>query len=179
MRRSTLAASLAALLLALEGAEASATPDVPHSRVALAPPATASPRTQPSDESGSLQPSLGQALSMTLSATIDAKGLHVHVDVVNRTDATVVATFPSAAQVAFLVYRNGAEVWNSTSSKMFAQVETSLTFQPHVVRSFSDVWPGYAAAGAGSYTVRAQILTEPRLLSSPVSAGTLPAPAST
>jgi hypothetical protein len=144
-------------------------------------PATNAPSPQVSltDEGGPLQPSLGQALRLTASSSVDGAGLHVRVDIANRTGTPLVATFASGAHVAFLVFRNGAEVWDSSAGKMFIQAETTLTFEPHATLSFSDVWPGFAAAGPGSYELRAKLLTETPLLSSPVSLGTLPAPTST
>ncbi len=144
---------------------------------AVAP--TPSPQVSLSDDGGALQPSLGQALRLTPSGSVDAAGLHVRVEVTNRTSEPVVANFASGAQIAFVVFRNGTEVWDSTAGKMFIQSETSLTFEAHASRSFSDLWSGFAAAGAGRYALRAKLLTDTPIVSSPVSLGVLPAPAST
>ena len=50
----------------------------------------------------------------------------------------------------------------------------SLTFEPHASKSFSDLWTGFAAAGAGRYALRAKLLTSAPIVSSPVSLGVLP-----
>ena len=140
--------------------------------------ATPAPQVSLSGEGGALQPSLGQALRLTPSGSVDAAGLHVRVDIANRTSEAVVANFASGAQIAFIVFRNGTEVWDSTAGKMFVQAETTLTFEPHASKSFSDLWAGFGAAGAGRYALRAKLLTETPLVSSPVSLGVLPVPAS-
>lgn len=146
---------------------------------AASPSVSPSPQGSLSDDPSSLAPSLGQALLLSPSGSVDSAGLHVRVDITNRTASPVVATFASAAQVAFLVLRNGTEVWDSSAGKMYAQAETTLNFEPHAVRSFSDVWTGFVSAGAGRYELRAKLLTESPLLSSPVSLDVFPVPAST
>lgn len=148
-------------------------------RASASPLASPSPQVSLSDDGGSLRPSLGQALVLTPSGSVDSAGLHVRVDIANKTTSPVVATFASSAQVAFLVLRNGTEVWDSTAGQMYAQAETTLNFEPHSVRSFSGLWTGLASAGAGRYELRAKLLTDSPLLSSPVSLGVFPAPIST
>jgi hypothetical protein len=146
------------------------------------PPAgpTPAPKVSLSSDGADLPPSLGQALQLVPSGSIDAAGLHVRVDIANETDQPVVATFASSAQIAFVVLRNGAEVWDSTAGKMFAQAETSLTFEPRSTRSFTDLWAGFTSAGAGRYSLRAKLLTAIPLVSSPVSLGVIaPLPSST
>jgi hypothetical protein len=143
------------------------------------PVAAPSPQASLSDDGSSLQPSLGQALLLTPSGSVDATGLHVRVDIANRSASPVVATFATGAQVAFLVFRNGTEVWNSTAGHMFTQAVTTLHFEPHSTQSFSDVWTGFAGAGPGRYELRAKLLTEAPLLSSPISLDVFPAPTST
>jgi Intracellular proteinase inhibitor len=151
----------------------------PSPRASPSPLASPSPQVSLSDDGGSLRPSLGQALVLTPSGSVDSAGLHVRVDIANKTASPVVATFASSAQVAFLVLRNGTEVWDSTAGQMYAQAETTLNFEPHSVRSFSGLWTGFASAGAGRYELRAKLLTDSPLLSSPVSLGVFPAPTST
>jgi hypothetical protein len=146
---------------------------------APSPPASPSPQVSLTDDGGSLRPSLGQALLLTPSGSVDAAGLHVRVEIANRSASPVVANFATSAHVAFVVLRNGTEVWDSTAGKMYAQAETSLTFEPHSVQSFSDVWTSFASAGAGRYELRAKLLTDTPLLSSPVSLGVFPATSST
>ena len=90
---------------------------------AVPQPPAPSPQVSLSDEGGALQPSLGQALRLTPFGSVDAAGLHVRVDVANRSSQPVVANFASGAQIAFVVFRNGTEVWNSTAGKMFVQSE--------------------------------------------------------
>ncbi|HMD02128.1 MAG TPA: BsuPI-related putative proteinase inhibitor, partial [Candidatus Baltobacteraceae bacterium] len=146
------------------------------------PPVISTPSPQVSLSSvggGSLQPSLGQSLALVPSGTIDAAGLHVRVEVANNTGAAVVATFPTSAQIAFAVSRNGDEVWNSTAGHMYAQVVTTVTFEAHASKTYSDVWPGFAKAGPGRYALRATLLTQTPLVSPPVSLGvSAPSPTS-
>jgi hypothetical protein len=131
--------------------------------------ASPSPSTAPNAAED--QPTPAQALSVTSSATLDDAGLHMKATFVNTTEAPYVLSFPSGAQVAFVVSRNGNQAFDSLAGKRVVATATSLNFAPHETKTFSDLWPGYASAGPGRYTLRVRLMTTQPLDFPPVSIG--------
>ena len=132
-------------------------------------------------DSDEVLPSPAQALSFVPTATVDAAGLHAKVDIVNRTGRPYSVAFPGGTQVAFIVSRNGSEVWNSASGEPPAAAST-LTLGPRETKSESVDWPAFAKAPAGRYTLRVRLLTAAPLDSAPISLGVAtpaPSPAAT
>lgn len=106
-----------------------------------------------------LVPSPARALALTPTATVDATGLHAHLEVFNVTEQPYPLTFTSGAQVAFIVFKDGTQVWSSLTGKRFTQSLVHLTLASHESRVFSAEWPGFSRAGPGRYTLRARLLT--------------------
>jgi hypothetical protein len=145
----------------------------PDASVSLASPAPSATPNPAEDE-----PTPAQALSVMPSATIDDAGLHLKVNVANTTSAPYVVNFPSGAQIAFVVTRNGNLAYDSLAGKTIVTTPTTLTFAPNETKTFSGLWPGYASAGAGRYTLRVRLMTTQPLDFPPVSIGVAsPAPA--
>lgn len=135
--------------------------------------ATAAAEAADSDE---VLPSPAQALSFVPTATVDAAGLHAKVDIVNRTGKPYTVAFPGGTHVAFVVSRNGNEVWNSAAGEPAAPAST-LTLGPRQTKSESADWPAFAKAPAGRYTLRVRLMTAAPLDSAPISLGVAtPAP---
>jgi hypothetical protein len=131
-------------------------------------------------ETEDVLPSPAQALTFVPSATSDATGLHAKVDIVNKTGKPYALAFPGGTQVAFVVERNGTEVWNSSTGKPSTPA-TTLTFGPHETKTETVDWPAFAKRPAGRYTLRVRLLTAAPLDSAPVSLGVAtpaPSPAS-
>ncbi len=141
------------------------------------PPAPARTEAAESDE---VLPSPAQALTFVPTATFDATGLHAKVDITNLTARPYSLSFPGGTQIAFVVERNGAEVWNSAASAPPSAAGT-LRFDPHETKTETVDWPGFAKRAPGRYTLRVRLLTAPPLDSAPVSLGVAtpaPSPAS-
>jgi hypothetical protein len=134
-----------------------------------------------SEAAEDVMPSPAQALAFLPSATADAAGLHAKVDIVNKTAKPYAVTFPNGTQIAFIVARNGTEIWNSASDQP-ATLQSTLHLAAHETYSESIDWPGFAKRGPGRYTLRVRILTAAPLDTAPISldvATPAPSPAST
>lgn len=131
--------------------------------------------------SGDIQPSPAQALTFATSATTDAEGLHARVDIGNTTPKPYTIDFPTSAQIAFVVSKNGAEIWNSTSAEAVpANVPSRLTIDARGSTTVTENWAGFARLGAGRYTLRVRLLTANPIDTSPVSLGiATPGPSTT
>jgi hypothetical protein len=142
--------------------------------LALAPLPAPSP-TPPQPESSlnassdDLVPSPAQALTVSTVARSDAAGLHARAVVANRTARPYVIPFPTAAQIEFVVSRNGTEIWNSlqgpaarpesSPSPAATALPSTLTVPAHGTTALTATWSGYAKAGPGRYTLRVRMLT--------------------
>jgi hypothetical protein len=111
-----------------------------------------------------------QALTFTPSATTDATGMHARVEIKNTTDKPYAVNFPGPQQFAFVVSRNGTEVWTSQKSNA---AEGSSTFRllPGETTTLKEDWPGYLKAGGGRYTLRVRLLKAIPIDTAPVSLG--------
>jgi hypothetical protein len=133
---------------------------------ALAP--VASERAADSDD----EASPAQALSIESSATIDASGLHAIANIRNTTGDRYVLSFPSQKQVAFVLSRNGEEVWDSSAGE-HGNAASSLDFAPHETKTITATDPDFAGLGAGRYLLRVRLQTLIPLDTPPISIGDL------
>ncbi len=137
---------------------------------------TAAPEAEPKTDDDDMRPSPAIALAFLPSATADAAGLHARVDIVNRTPNAYSVSFPGGTQIAFIVARDGNEIWNSSAGEPATRAST-LTIPAHQTHTETADWPGYAKRGAGRYALRVRLLTTAPLDSSAVSLGVAtPAP---
>jgi len=149
--------------------------DTQHKRVTLylgrsvgfAPPGThAVP--EPSTEDVGLSPL--QALAFTPSATTDATGLHARVEIKNTTDKPYAINFPGPQQFAFVVVRNGTEIWTSQATKV-SEGPSTFRLLPGETTTLKDDWPGFLRAGPGRFTLRIRMLKTIPIDTAPVSLG--------
>jgi hypothetical protein len=128
--------------------------------------------TVPANPNGNdeVLPSAAIALSIVPSAVVERDGLHATATIANKLTAPYVVSFPSSNQVAFVVERNGNEIWNSSAAKSPGPAST-LDFSPNETITVSAIWPDFAKAGAGSYTLRVRLLTLIPVETSPLSIG--------
>jgi|GEM_PF-3135439 len=126
---------------------------------------------EPSVATAEIQPSPARALAFDTSAAIDGGGLHARVTIANVTGKPYALDFPAQAQVAFVVMRDGEEVWNSAAPRAPLPAPSRLTFEAHETKTFTATWPGFAQAGPGRYMLRVRLLTAQPLDTAPVSVG--------
>lgn len=100
----------------------------------------------------------GQSLGMTLVVT-------------NKWSQPIALTFSSSCQDNFQVRRAGQLVWDLESGRFCAQVLTVRTLEPGETVSYERTWDQTgndgAKAPAGDYEAVGQLLSRPRLSSSP------------
>jgi hypothetical protein len=129
---------------------------------------------------GDVAPSPARALSFVPSATSDAAGLHAKVNILNVTGKPYTVVFPGGARVAFVVSRDGKEVWRSGTGRP-PTAAVRLTLAPRATTTERSDWPAFARRPPGRYTLRVQLLTAPPLDGTPISLGVAtpaPSPAS-
>ena len=143
---------------------------------AFAQPQTGPLRQQDLDD---VQPSPAQALSIVTTASVDADtGLHARAAVRNVTIKEYKLSFPTAKQIAFVLYRNGAEVWNSTAA-MPDGAPGSLVIGPLETKVITADDPDFAKLGPGRYQMRVRLQTLIPLDLAPISIDDVPAPSPT
>jgi hypothetical protein len=131
----------------------------------FAPAPIAAPQ-QP--ETGDDEASPAQALSIVTSATVDAGGLHATANIRNTTGAAYRLSFPSQKEVAFVLSRNGEEVWDSSASE-HGTTPSSLDFQPRETKTVRATDPDFEKLGSGRYLLRVRLQTLIPLDSPPIS----------
>ncbi len=132
-------------------------------------------REEPDDD----QPSPSEALSIVTSATIDAKGLHAIANIRNTTIVAYKLSFPSAKQVAFVLSRNGQEVWDSTADARGAR-PTTIVIGALESKTITATDPDFDKLGAGRYLLRLRLQTLIPLDLPPISLGEVaPSPSNT
>lgn len=137
------------------------------------PPALGPLRPQDLDD---VQPSPAQALSIATTESIDGDGLHARAAVRNVTIKEYKLSFPTPRQIAFVLYRNGLEVWNSTTAIPDGE-PTVLTIGPLESKVVTAEYPDFAKLGAGRYQMRVRLMTLIPLDLAPISIDDVPSPA--
>jgi len=131
------------------------------------------------DDSADDQPSPSEALSIVTSATIDAKGLHASANIRNTTIVAYKLAFPTAKQIAFVLSRNGEEVWDSTADTRGAR-PTTIVIGALENKTVTATDPDFEKLGAGRYLLRLRLQTLIPLDLPPISIGEVtPSPSST
>lgn len=124
-----------------------------------------------------VEPSPAQALAVTTTGTIDATGLHARGALRNTTISTYKLSFPSAKQIAFVLSRNGSEVWDS-SKTVTGNKPSSLSIGALDTQMVSADLPDFDKLGPGRYLLRVRLMTLIPLDLAPISLGDFtPSPA--
>lgn len=118
------------------------------------------------------------ALSLKTTGEVASDGLHLSMIVTNVSSAPYVLNFPSGARAAFVVSKDGSDVWDSSTATRYTESKATETIAPGETRTYTAVWAGYAASGSGRYLMRAKLLTTTPVSASPHSIGVV-APAAT
>ena len=127
-------------------------------------------------EQSDVQPSPAQALTFATSATPEGDGLHARVVIANTTSKAYTIDFPTANQVAFVILRDGTEVWSSARPAE-AGAPSHVTIEPRGRDTISETIAAFAGLGAGRFQLRVRLMTAVPVDSAPVSLGvTTPAP---
>ena len=125
-----------------------------------------------------VEPSPAEALSIETSATIDAKGLHAVANIRNTTIVSYKLSFPAARQIAFVLSRNGEEVWDS-SVGVDGSTPSSIVIGALESETFTATDPDFDKLGAGRYLLRLRLETLIPLDLPPISLGDVaPSPSS-
>ncbi len=111
-----------------------------------------------------------QALTIVTSATIDGRGLHVRAAVHNLLTTTYVLPFPSGRQIAFILNRDGNEVWNSEQG-VTDDAPSQFSIGPLETKLVTADDPAFDKLGAGRYTLRVRLMTPIPIDFTPVSLG--------
>jgi hypothetical protein len=130
------------------------------------PPGTAQLPAESDDD----EASPAQALSIQTSATVDASGLHAIATIRNTTAGAYRLSFPSQKQIAFVLSREGKEVWDSSAGES-GTAASSLDFAPHETKTVSATDPDFAQLGSGRYLLRVRLQTLIPLDTPPISIG--------
>ena len=118
------------------------------------------------------------ALSLGTSAKTAGDGLHVSLTVTNVSAAPYTLNFPNGARAAFVVSKDGGDVWDSSTAMRYTESKSAEVLAPGESRTYSAVWAGFSASGAGRYLLRAKLLSTTPVSASPRSIGVVaPAPA--
>ncbi|GAC1311111.1 MAG: hypothetical protein NVS2B3_12070 [Vulcanimicrobiaceae bacterium] len=126
---------------------------------------------RPSDaETDDVVPSPTQALTFATSGTIDATGLHARVAIANTTARPYVVRFPSGGSIAFVVSRNGSEVWSSNEAAADAPA-TTVTVPANGSITVAAQNPGTDRLGPGRYLLRVRLMTLIPIDITPISLG--------
>jgi hypothetical protein len=133
----------------------------------FAPPPSAAVRSADTDDD---EASPAQALAIVASASIDAGGLHATASIRNTTADPYELAFPSQKQVAFVLSRNGEEVWDSSAGDR-GTAPSALEFAPHETKTIAATDPDFAQLGAGRYLLRVRLQTLIPLDTPPISIG--------
>ena len=121
-----------------------------------------------------IAPSPTQALAFATTGSIDATGLHARVEIGNLTKKPYVLSFPSARQIAFVLWRNGNEVWSSVENVSGTE-PSKLTIPANGTNVVSSDWPGVDRLGEGRYLLRVRLMTQIPLDITPISLGVVSA----
>jgi hypothetical protein len=133
------------------------------------PPPNATARQADIDD---VEPSPAEALSVVTSATIDAKGLHASASVRNTTSSAYKLTFPSEKQLAFVLSRDGEEVWDSSVGK-HGTAPSTLVIGALATTTVTATDPDFAKLAPGRYLLRLRLETLIPLDMPPISLGAL------
>jgi hypothetical protein len=133
----------------------------------FAPPPSASQQSVETDDD---EASPAQALAIETSATVDTNGLHAIATIRNTTAGPYTLSFPSQKRVAFVLSRDGKEVWDSSADER-GTAPSSLDFAAHETKSVSATDPDFAQLGAGRYLLRVRLQTLIPLDTPPISLG--------
>lgn len=117
-----------------------------------------------------IAPSPTAALAFATSGAIDAGGLHARVEITNRTDSPYVLSFPTARQVAFVLSRNGRNVWTSTDD-VAGNDPSKLTIPERGTSVVTAELPDVDRFGRGRYLLRVRLMTEIPIDITPISLG--------
>jgi hypothetical protein len=130
-----------------------------------APGAAQQPADSDDDEASPVQ-----ALWIQTSAIVDASGLHAIATIRNTTANAYTLSFPSQKQVAFVLSRDGTEVWDSSAAER-GTAASSLDFAPHETKTVSATDADFAQLGPGRYLLRVRLQTLIPLDTPPISIG--------
>lgn len=134
----------------------------------------AAPAGPDSGDVDDIAPSPMQALAFTTTGSIDATGLHARVEIANLTKKPYAIAFPSARQIAFILWRNGSEVWSSVDT-ISGEEPSKLTIPASGTSVVSSDWPDVDRLGAGRYLLRVRLMTQIPLDITPISLGVVTA----
>jgi hypothetical protein len=129
------------------------------------------PAVRPTPQSDDdVQPSPAQALVITTTGNVDDAGLHAQATLRNTTTKAYTLSFPTGKQVAFVVSRDGSEVWNSAST-ITSTDPSSIVIGPLETKTIAADDPDYHKLGPGRFLLRARLMTLIPLDLPPVSLG--------